>query len=319
MHSQKRKRTISVSSSLTPLPYLHPMFSRRLFNWVFYGHVWIALAATGLAWTTLRLVYGPQQNDSEWPVLSFIFLATLGVYTLHRYLSFRRAGVRPTSRRYGIVRNHPRISLVVGACSTLLAGVIGLSFIGAIWHALLLALPVTVFYLTPPLPGWRRLRDLPYVKVIWVAWAWTIMTMEVPVEAMMSPDHPSHVFSAEIICRFLFTLSVALLFDFRDVILDRSQQVRTVANSHPRVAIGLVLAAMAGCLTIVWTQHGYEQPYTIALTLAYLSVVVVTLLTNERRSENWYAVVVNGLLLVPPLMVWLLLCWGGDAGAGGGL
>lgn len=310
------------------------MFSRRLFNWVFYGHVWIALAATGLAWTTLRLVYGPQQYASEWPVLTFIFFATLGVYTLHRYLSFRRAGVRPASRRYEIVRNHPHVSLAVGAGSTLLAGIIGLGFIGAIWHSLLWALPLTVFYLTPPLPGWRRLRDLPYVKVIWVAWAWSIMTVEIPVEAMIDPinsaDHggllflvgpgsPQAPFTYEIICRLLFTLSVALLFDFRDVILDRSQNVKTVANSHPRAAIGLVLAAMAGGLTIVWTQRGYEQPYTIALTLAYLSVVAVAFLTNERRSENWYAVVVNGLLLVPPLLVWLLLYLGGDAGAGGGL
>lgn len=310
------------------------MLSRRLFNWLFYGHVWIALAATGLAWTTLRLVYAPQQYASEWPVLTFIFFATLGVYTLHRYLSFRRAGVRPTSRRYEIVRNHPYVSLAVGAGSTLLAGIIGLGFIGAIWHSLLWALPLTVFYLTPPLPGWRRLRDLPYVKVIWVAWAWSIMTVEIPVEAMIDPinsaDHrdllfmvglgsPQDPFTYEIICRLLFTLSVALLFDFRDVILDRSQNVRTVANTYPRVAIGLVLAAMVSCLTIIWTQNGYEQPYTIALTLAYLIVVAVAFLTNERQSENWYAVVVNGLLLLPPLLVWLLLFWGGDAGAGGGL
>jgi len=77
--------------------YLCPMPLRHLFNWIFYGHVWIALGATGLSWMTLRLAYGAQGWASETPVLTFIFLATLGVYTLHRYLSFQRAGVRPTT------------------------------------------------------------------------------------------------------------------------------------------------------------------------------------------------------------------------------
>jgi hypothetical protein len=316
------------------------MTRSRFFNWVFYGHIWIALAATGLSWLTLRLVYENQDYASEWPVLTFIFFATLGVYTLHRYLSFQRAGVRPTSLRYEIVSKHPQASLIVGFTSMLIAGGIGLTFIGAIWYSLLWALPLTVFYLTPPIKGWRRLRDLPYVKVIWVAWAWTIMTVVVPVSVVsagIEADYPRLMgsiipqvspagygpdFGLEQIIRFLFTGTIALLFDLRDVELDRSQEVKTVANDKPvlhrlLVAVLLVLCAI---LAFYHQHYAYDSDYLfIALASAYLLMLPVAFFTYRKTDENWYAVVVNGLLLLPPFVFALVYYLGGDAGAGGGL
>jgi len=162
------------------------MARSRLFHWFFYGHVWIALAATGLSWLSLRIAYDYQDCVSEWPVLSFIFFATLGTYTLHRYLSFQRAGERPSTVRYGIVAQHPQASLIIGGSSILIAGYFGFLFLKSIWPALLVAVPITIFYLTPPLRGWRRLRDLPYLKNLWVALAWTIMTVVVPVIVLES-------------------------------------------------------------------------------------------------------------------------------------
>jgi len=118
------------------------MIFRRLFNWLFYGHIWIALAATGLAWMSLRIVYGYQNCISEFPLLLFIFFSTLGTYTLHRYLSFQRAGERPSTVRYEIIAHHPQASITVGVASIIIAGYFGLPFIKSIWPALLIAVPL---------------------------------------------------------------------------------------------------------------------------------------------------------------------------------
>ncbi|TXF85216.1 hypothetical protein FUA23_20855 [Neolewinella aurantiaca] len=311
------------------------MFFRRIFNWVFYGHVWIALAATALSLLSVRLVYGPPYWASEWPVLLFVFCATLGVYTMHRYLSWQRAGERPTSQRYEIVEIHPQASLFIGGLSLAVAGGIGLFFIDALWSSLLWALPITVFYLTPPIKGWRRLRDLPYVKVLWVGIAWSIVTVEMPVQMISdliaesyARDNqgiicvfggigtPQYPFGTENIVRLLFTMSVALLFDFRDVVLDRSQSVKTMAGAHPVLTRWLVTAILMGCAAIVYSSYGYEDGTRAGLIGAYLAGIGVAWLTNEGRSENWYAVVVNGLLLAPPIAYLLLSFWGADAGAG---
>jgi len=318
------------------------MLSSRVYNWLFYGHIWIALAATGLSWLSLRITYGYQHCVSESPVLSFIFFSTLGIYTLHRYLSFQRAGERPTTRRYEIVRQHPRTSLMAGGASALIAGVLGLRFISTIWPALLLALPITVFYLTPPAKGWRRLRDLPYLKNLWVALAWAVMTVIVPVTmfesearaegmehfCMMISDgiYPRPLNSTnlylELVVRFLFTGCIALLFDLRDVALDRSQGVRTIAGEYPGLHLILVYSSLVICSVAALFQWHFTcltPGFGEALSVAYLLMIPLAYFTYQKTSEDWFAVVVNGLLLLPPLVYWLADVLGADAGAVEGL
>ncbi|MEM6770752.1 MAG: hypothetical protein AAF597_09235, partial [Bacteroidota bacterium] len=207
------------------------MIKRRLFNWFFYGHVLIALAAAGLGWLSIQLCYDTSGWGGDWPIIFFLFFATLGIYTLHRFLSFRRAGTRPTTFRYNIVDRYPKLSLCIGIGSLLLAAIIGFPFLEHMWTTLLWATPLTVFYLTPPIKGWRRLRDLPYVKVVWVAWAWTLMTHTLPVQViqplldeefqasgltmLFNPSYPNPYSATLTITRFLFTGSIAILFDFR--------------------------------------------------------------------------------------------------------
>jgi hypothetical protein len=227
--------------------------------------------------------------------------------------------------------------------SILIASGFGLSFISTIWPALLLALPLTIFYLTPPLKGWRRLRDLPYLKNIWVALAWTIMTVVLPVMVInahiaaeleddlsglinlyscIPPTMSVQNFYAECLIRLLFTGAVAMLFDIRDVVLDRSQRVRTVANERPKLHRILVFGALVLCALIAQGHaNGCVFPSNLGISqaLAYLVLLPIAYLTYQKQDENWYAVVVNGLLLVPPFAYWLMTIWGGGAGAVGDL
>ena len=294
------------SPQLTALP-LHLL--SRLKEWIFYGHVWIALAAAGLSWYSACLAL--PHYEREWsPVVGTLvrclFFATLGVYTLHRLLSYRRAKTAPTAKRYRIVRRHPRLSLAIGGCSLLYAASLLVPHLPAVWPLLLISVVLTAFYLTPPLPGWRRLRDLPYVKVIWVALAWTIMTHYLPVSILAGAESAPlrHVdqlvpYAPEYLCRFSFTLAVALLFDLRDVELDRSQHVRTVAGSYPltlRIAVYLLLALCAA-LTFLALHKG--------VAVAYLCCSLIAAFTFRRQDEDWFAIPVNGMLLLPPL--WALL------------
>ncbi len=273
-----------------------------VFHWLFYGHLWIALAAAGLTWLSLHRRFGAAGFSL---VCAVVFFATLGVYTLHRYLSFFRAKQLLTARRYGLVRRHPRQCLLIGVGSLVVALVLGADYYEAAWPWLLLALPMTVFYLTPPWPGWRRLRDLPYVKVIWVAGAWAIMTVALPgavLETVAGSGEPEAIpldqFGLEFLVRFLFVLAVALLFDLRDVELDRTQGVRTVANSAPGVHRWLTYGALTVC-GVLSLFAGLTQPVDLALGLAYLAMLPIARRTYAQVNEDWYAVVVNGLLLLP--------------------
>lgn len=243
---------------------------------------------------------------------------------MHRYLSYQRAGVRPTTDRYNIVARHPDTSLLIGISSLIIAGILGIPFIEHMWRSLLWAIPLTFFYLTPPVKGWRRLRDLPYVKVIIVALAWTVITHGLPITVTNNLIHEAHTldetrssgFSGsgaymnhhfyESIVRFLFTLSIAILFDFRDVVLDRSQQVKTIAGDYPFIARLLVAVAMIINIAILAFSNSYPSNYIVFASVIYAATIAVAWWTNERRSEAWFAVVVNGVLWGPAIAGLLL-------------
>jgi 4-hydroxybenzoate polyprenyltransferase len=154
------------------------------------------------------------------------------------------------------------------------------------------ALPFTFFYLIPVHPGGPRLRDLPYLKVIWVALAWTLMTDAF----LVGPHWLSWV---ETPVRFLFTLSIALLFDTRDVVLDRRQGVRTLAAHYPILnrwlAMGLLLACALSSFFV------YSPGLGSSLAVGYLAAAAIGIRTDAARGEDFYATYVNGALLLPPL------------------
>jgi 4-hydroxybenzoate polyprenyltransferase len=269
---------------------------RPFFRWLFYGHVWIALAAAALGWQSTYLAQG---GSAVRRTHLFIFFATLAVYTAHRSISYRRAFGEPTGRRYGLVADSPTASVWVGVTAILVAAFLGLGMSYFAWLPLLLSLPFTFFYLIPIFPGGPRLRDLPYLKVIWVALAWMLVTDLLPKFA----EGPPLDFVGAVV-RFTFTLAVALLFDLRDVELDRRQGVRTFAARSPRGSRRLATLLLLACTVAGFAVYPLAQ--ALPLGLAYGAGIVIAQLTHSDRSEDWYAAYVNGMLLLPPLFLFLL-------------
>lgn len=242
-----------------------------------------------------------------------LFFSTLGVYTLHRMISYRRASVIPETKRYALVKRHFYLSLAIGLSSIALAAYLLLEYLPRLWPTLLIAAVLTAFYLVPPLPGWRRLRDIPYLKVVWVAAAWTIMTHDVPLRMVQghfigvcggtfAEVNTSAINIREYICRFAFVLAVALLFDLRDIKLDKLHGIKTVANSHPKLLQIIVPLLLLVCSVLGFANTvvmPYPISYAITLAASYLLCIPVALLTFNFQEEDWYAIAVNGLLLFP--------------------
>ncbi|OAV44073.1 hypothetical protein [Lewinella sp. 4G2] len=295
----------------------------RLKEWLFYGHVWIALAAAGLSFWTLAIARSSDVYQPWWPEgarkfilppLLTLFFATLGVYTLHRFLSFRLSPKLPETKRYQLVKRHPNSSLLLGCISIAISGLLIFRYTDPLNPLFAIAFGLTAFYLIP-IPGWKRLRDLPYLKVVFVATAWTIMTVHLPllIANILSVGpcggwifdiHPDLVLLNISLTRFLFCLAVALLFDLRDVELDRSHGVKTFANSYPVTLKAFVPFLFLACATItaytlVEMEHLIYPAWLMAS--AYLIGIPVAFMTYSRTDEDWYAIVVNGLLLLPPI------------------
>ena len=296
-------------------------------EWVFYGHLWIALAAAGLGWMSLAII-SPVDfvglGYIEVTVVAFLFMATLGIYTLHRLISYSRASVIPTTKRYALVSRYPNLSFGLGAASLAVAARLIWPFIPRLWLPMLVAVILTAFYLTPPFPGWRRLRDIPFLKVVWVAAAWAIMTHVLPLLMVeqyyigacggsFAEVNTAQIAIREAAGRFAFVLAIALLFDGRDVQLDLAHGVRTVANSYPSLLRWLVPILLL-CATLLGYCNGSAWPggthFGLAIAAGYLLCLPIAIVTYRKKQENWYAVLVNGMLLLPPLITFVFWQYG---------
>ena len=116
---------------------------------------------------------------------------------------------------------------------------------------------------------------------------------------------PLPFFKLEFLNRFLLLMSVALLFDLRDVEIDADLGVKTFANTYRKGLPIIVYTALLVC-AFTSTKAPSDSPGTllpILLPIAYVAALPIAYRTLHREDEDWYAIAVDGILLLPPLAV----------------
>lgn len=86
---------------------------------------------------------------------------------------------------------------------------------------------ISFAYVVPFLPERKRLRDLPYIKVVFIAFAWAWVTVLIPAATMQQYGWSTSIWFmfAE---RFCFVFAIAVTFDIRDVLIDKDLRVKTI-------------------------------------------------------------------------------------------
>ena len=107
---------------------------------------------------SITVCFTPSQllGTAAWRAVATAFFATLGVYTLHRVLSYRKIERRTPLLRYNLVSDQYGLSAATGLASLVMATVLVFPTIEFTWPAVIFALPPTVFYLLPPFPGRKK-------------------------------------------------------------------------------------------------------------------------------------------------------------------
>lgn len=291
-----------VSSSLSAVAIAIGRAGRGALDAVLYSSGWLAAAAAAQTAATLQL--WPSAGGGIYRPVVLVFAATLLVYNLDAALPFKQGQPAGTSGRKAWQQRHRRALALLAAGAALVAGYLFLA--DGWWRYLPALLPLAALALlySWPLGRWRgrrrALREVPLLKVFLIAGVWSAVTVGVPTLALHRPLADAAGLLAQ---RFCLVLSLAIVFDIRD--LSRDQ----VAGTHTfPVVLGLAgakavaLAFLAGAMAL-----GLERgapPLGLGLTgLAAASVIV---LADERRSDYFFALLADGVLLVPALLYFLV-------------
>ena len=246
------------------------------------GHLapaaWVGLCAAGLVVASLAELGWPGDPGRLWPWVLLVGSATCFVYLFDRI-----AGTSPEDEP--TPGPWPRDDVLVagiwfGVCALgALWGLVALSSWKA-WWALFPMACVTFGYTLPLLPGRKRLKDLPGVKIFLIAAVWTLATCVMPIWWVTGAAGPPEIVGM----RLAFILAITLPFDLRDQHKDRRHGIHTLphllgSEGCKALALGL-LATLVGLAW--WSEAVAPRSFLAIATITAFNAAIVASWSPQR-------------------------------------
>jgi len=233
-------------------------------------------------------------------LIAFVFFATLCSYNFHYLLG------------YFSVHRNISISLLYNrytALLVLLAGGIGVLLFFSAAHIrfqnVVLAFLLTFLYSLPLLPLKRLafVRKAGFLKTILLAFTWMFVTAYLP----LSQNNAAFTVTGLLIMakRFLFMLMLCILFDNRDVKVDKIRGLSSLATDlSPHVMKWLIFGvfAMLFLINFLLGGHGVSGRQVFALQLSAIINVVIYFLSKKEQGYFFYYFVVDGMMVLMTLL-----------------
>lgn len=280
---------------------------RQIATAIVYSNLWIAGGAAALTAQTMWLY----QLKPDPLLVAFVFLSTWATYNFQRLLRFNKWWLRArTGRLHWLVQS--RKSLIILTLLALTGASITALFTlkaNDLWVLVPTGL-VAVLYAYPFLVFRGRkgaLRDIPGMKIFWIAGSWTVVTVMLP---LLRDGHWQTAYSWSMLERFLFILAITLPFDVRDLAYDPPDQ-RTIpqiigVKRSAWLALLFNTLFMATVLFNGWNS-GYGEQAVMALLVSGTFNIAALAFAFRVRKETYYSLILDGLTWLQPVLVFLIM------------
>jgi len=268
-----------------------------LFRFILSHSIFISFCAAALSLQTLQLLLLPVNGY----LLAFIFFATLAGYNAYWMIS------RFTFNRHDTVIEfikQSRSSSLVFIFAT--AGVfICFTNLHLVMYNIITAFILLGMYAIPVMP-FKQLhftRKAGFLKTIVLAAAWAIVTTLVPLQ--LSIFNLGQTATLILINRFLFMLMLCIIFDKRDVAVDKIRGLQSLATGFSP----LLLHCFMGLIFLGYAWSSYAMlaqqvtlPQVAALLLAGIITLLVYASSLKQKGYFFYYFLVDGLMFLSALL-----------------
>ena len=272
----------------------------RLFHFILSHSIFIALCAAALGLQTLQLLSLPVNAY----LLAFIFFATLGGYNAYWIVS-----------RFSFSNHHSLRSFLQKSRSSfivLFTAFAGMMFcitkLHLVMYNTILTFILLALYAVPVMP-FKQLhftRKAGFVKTVLLAFAWTIVTILIPLQIPIY--NMGHAEVLIFINRFLLMLMLCIIFDKRDAALDKIRGLQSLATDIKPLLlhylIALIFAAYTG-VSYAMADYGVTKPQVAALIVTGLVTLGVYISSLKKRGYLFYYFLVDGLMFLSGLLTGL--------------
>lgn len=272
---------------------------KAAFQTFIYGAIFISLCTVGLCMET-NLLLGLPYNSLYFYLT--VFSATLGQYNIHYYI---KHSANPDSDRFFWSLQHRRIHLVLN-CIGAIGLIIGLTGLQPKNYMVLAIIAViTILYSFPFLPFKykKRLKDFGLLKILVLAYVWTLITVWFPTVTL---TEITKGFQVVFIQRFVFIFILCLAFDIRDMNSDTRENIHTVPiaigrkRSYQLVILLLILFLVISFFHFRLTRHFMQFN---AMILSALATYFAVDYSKRLKTDLYYLAVIDGMMLLQPILV----------------
>jgi 4-hydroxybenzoate polyprenyltransferase len=258
--------------------------------------MYVAICGAALTAASYALLGVPPRLDA---VAGLVFCCTLVIYNLDRLVEPRPGD---TAHEQWVERHRRALWAITGAAS--LGALAFTAVLGPrVFISLIIAGIIAVGYCLPVVRfggRWRRLKELPGMKLFLIALVWTYATAGLPMlHARVALDAPACIV---LLTRLLFIAAVALPFDLPDAQRDRQSGIATLpilfgVDKTKRLAVGLALGAALLGVFNPWPMAG-------AVVLSACVALGLALALNADRGVGYFMVALDGMLLLQAAALW---------------
>ncbi|NEQ49467.1 MAG: UbiA family prenyltransferase [Leptolyngbya sp. SIO3F4] len=275
-------------------------------RWLVYGNLYPVVLIAALLLTSCWLYDLPLEWTGE---IAFVLAGTLFLYPAHRVFGVHYIPPDERSERHCFAHTN---RYVLGSISVLgaLGAFIALRYIPPMRLSALVPFGIiSMAYVFPMVyvrGRWIRLREVPYLKVVWIAatvsWLTAVFPFlgEAPVEALAS----------NALARFFFLVALTLPFDIRDYAADKRQGIQTLPVVWGIDRTRKVALLSNVCFTLVnLVAYLSLELFPLAVFLAlWVSEIIADVFIQRSeplKSEWFFAARVEGSIVIQCVLVTL--------------
>ena len=263
------------------------------------SHLWLGICAAVCTWGTYKLLH----QTVSYEYLGFVLAGTMTIYSFHGYFALKQN--QKTAESSKVVPNYLKVTLAIGSVMTSIVFL----FLDRNSQLLLLLPAFMAFVYVFPILGGKRLKDFPFIKIIAIVSAWTIITYLIPVHSI-SHWWEKPGYTLLLIDRLLFFFVLAIPFDIRDMSHDKEQALRTIPNTiglQNRQFLALFsLFLAAGFMTMGCDLLGIDPPLRIGLLLVYFLTGLLIIRLKYIPTAGFYSWYMDGILFVYGIVILFL-------------
>lgn len=265
----------------------------RWLQFILSHSIFISICAVALCFQTYQLLH----IAFNFYVFGLVFFATLSSYNFYWLISNYDFSLNAVDLRKYFIERFSNIAIFLIAASGM---AFCLYYLPAVFPAVLVAVFLTILYSIPlwPLKKLAFTRKAGFLKTGLLAFTWAFVTVIIPLQqnGMVNANAVGILFLA----RFLFMLLLCVIFDSRDIHVDKIRSLSSLATDVSHKLLRLIMSVVFICyVAAVFILRYYfdDNAQFIAFLITGLATLLVYRLSLKKQGYFFYYFLVDGLML----------------------